>query len=247
MKALGINTKFAILDAGYLTNENMKEMFEAKISFVTRMRENLKLYKKIVSEHLPSLRCEDNLVSYNTRYACIKRAECEPVPGHRAYAYLGLDLSMTSLESAKLFERAGKNGISDTQVHRKMNSHGVFVLLSTRPIAKNGIQPLYYTRQQIEQVFDICKNNTNLLPLRIQSEDTLRGHLLLAFTASVVCKKFQEALKDTEYTPENALLALRNHKCKVFGDHVLTMEAAKRANALYKIFKIDIQHNYPLL
>jgi hypothetical protein len=96
-------------------------------------------------------------------------------------------------------------------------------------------------------VFDICKNGTNLLPLRIQPEDTLRGHLLLAFAASVVRKKLQEDLKDTEHTPENAFLALRNHKCKVFDDHVPTMEAAKRDNGLYKIFKINVQHNYPLL
>jgi hypothetical protein len=247
LKALGINTKFAILDAGYLTDENTKEMFEAGISFVTRMRENRRLYKEIVSEHLPSLRSEENFVSYNTRYAYIKRVECEPIPGRRAYAYLGLDLSMSSFESAKLFERAGKGRMSDAQVHRKMNTHGVFVLLSTRPVARDEILPLYYTRQQIEQVFDLCKNNTNLLPLRVQTEDTLRGHLLLAFVASVVCKKLQEDLKDTEYTPENALLALRNHKCKVFDDYVLTMEAAKRANDIYKKFKINVEHNYSFI
>jgi hypothetical protein len=247
LKAFGINTKFAILDAGYLTDENTKEMFDAGISFVTRMRENRRLYKEIVAEHLPTLRNEENFVSYNTRYAYIKRVECEPIPGRRAYAYLGLDLSMSSFESAKLFECAGKDRMSDAQVHRKMSTHGVFVLLCTRPVARDEILPLYYTRQQIEQVFDLCKNNTNLLPLRVQSEDTLRGHLLLAFAASVVCKKLQEDLKDTEYTPENALLALRNHKCKVFDDHVLTMEAAKRANDIYKKFKIKIEHRYDLM
>jgi hypothetical protein len=246
LKALGINTKFAILDAGYLTDENTKEMFEAGISFVTRMRENRKLYKEIVAEHLPSLKSEENFISYNTRYAYIKRIECELIPGYRAYAYLGLDLSMLSLESAKLFSRAEKDHMSDAQVHREMKTQGVFILLSTRPIAKDGILPLYYTRQQIEQVFDICKNNTNLLPLRIQSEDTLRGHLLLAFAASVICKKLQEDVKNTEYTPENALLALRNHKCKVFDNHILTMEAAKRANGIYKRFKLNIKHTYSL-
>jgi hypothetical protein len=34
------------------------------------------------------------------------------------------------------------------------------------------ILPLYYTRQQIEQIFDIGKNYADLLPLRVQSEDT---------------------------------------------------------------------------
>jgi hypothetical protein len=246
LKALNIDTRFAILDAGYVTEGNAREMFEAGISFVTRLRENLKLYKEIVAEHLPLLRNEENFVSYNARYAYIKRVDCELVSGYNAYAYLGLDLSMSSLESSKLFTRASREHMRNIDVHRAMNAHGVFVLISTRPIAKDKILPLYYTRQQIEQVFDICKNNTNLLPLRVQSEETLRGHLLLAFAAAVICRKLQEDLKDTEYTPENALLALRNHKCKVFEDHVLTLEAAKRANDIYKRFKLKIAHSYAL-
>jgi hypothetical protein len=246
LKALNIDTKFAILDAGYLTEENTQELFGAGVSFVTRLRENRKLYKEIVAGHLNTLRDEGNFVSYNTRYAYIKRVDCELIPGHNAYAYLGLDLSMSSLESSKLFIRASRNHMRDIDVHRAMNTHGVFVLVSTRPIAKDKILPLYYTRQQIEQVFDVCKNNTNLLPLRVQSEETLRGHLLLAFAAAVICRKLQEDLKDTEYTPENALLSLRNHKCKIFEDHVLTMEAAKRANDIYKKFKLKIAHSYGL-
>ena len=246
LKALNIDTKFAILDAGYLTDENTKEMFEAGISFVTRLRENRKLYNEIVAVHLPTLRGEENFVSYNTRYAYIKRVDCEPIPGYRAYAYLGLDLSMSSLESSKLFARASRDHMRDVDVHKAMSMHGVFVLISTRPIAVDKILPLYYTRQQIEQVFDICKNNTNLLPLRVHSEDTLRGHLLLAFAAAVICRMLQEDLKDTQYTPENALISLRNHKCKVYDDYVLTMESAKRANDIYKKFKIKVDHSYAL-
>jgi hypothetical protein len=222
-------------------------MFDAGISFVTRLRENWKLYREIVAGHLPSLRNEENFVSYNTRYAYIKRVGCEPAPGRAAYAYLGLDLSMSSLESSKLFMRASRDHMRDVDVHRAMSAHGVFVLLSTRPIAKDKILPLYYTRQQIEQVFDICKNNTNLLPLRVQSEETLCGHLLLAFAAAVIFKKLQGDLKDTACTPENALLSLRNHKCKIFEDHLLTLEAAKRANDIYKKFKLKIAHSYNLM
>ena len=91
----------------------------------------------------------------------------------------------------------------------------------------------------------VVQQGTNL-PLRVQSEDTLRGHLLLAFAAAVICRKLQEELKDTQYTPENALLSLRNHKCKVFDDHVLTMESAKRANDIYKRFKIKVDHVYAI-
>ena len=92
----------------------------------------------------------------------------------------------------------------------------------------------------------ICKNNSNLLPLRVHSEDTLRGHLLLAFATAVIYRKLQDNLKNTQYTPENAILSLRNHKCKVYDDFVLTMESAKRANDIYKMFNIKVDHLYDL-
>lgn len=56
---------------------------------------------------------------------------------------------------------------------------GVFILLSSEDMGAEEILPLYYTRQQIEQVFDIGKNNADLLPLRLQNEDAFRGHLML--------------------------------------------------------------------
>ncbi len=62
-----------------------------------------------------------------------------------------------------------------------MRGHGIFVLASSRPIAKGKVLGPYYTRNQIEQVFGICKDYTNMLPLRVQSEKTLRGHLILSF------------------------------------------------------------------
>ena len=246
LKAQNINTRFAILDAGYLTKENTEELLRNKISFVTRMRENSSLYQKLVEEHLPTLCSEENLVSYNSRYIYLKRIECELLPGRKGYAYLGMDLAMRSMEASKLFENAGSMKLTEAQVHQQLRRKGVFVLVATRPVAKEKILPLYYTRQQIEQVFDISKNNTNLLPLRVHDEDTFRGHLLLSFVAAIICKKLQDDLKETAFTPENALLALRNHKCKVFESEVITMEATKKANTLYKKFRIKVEHTYPI-
>jgi hypothetical protein len=124
-----------------------------------------------VEQHLNTLRVEENFISYNGRYAYIKRIECELIPGYRAYAYLGLDLAMSSIESSKLFACADRDHLRDADVHKAMHAHGVFILISTRPIAKEKILPLYYTRQQIEQVCDLCINNTKLLPIRVQTEE----------------------------------------------------------------------------
>lgn len=246
LKTLGINTKFAILDAGYLTEQNVRELYENKVSFVSRLQENRRLHKDLVEQYLPILREEENLVAYNGRYAYICRRECELLPGRRAYAYIGLDLAMQSMEATKLFDRASKAKLSESEIHNRLRTQGIFILISSRPIAKEKILPMYYTRQQIEQVFDICKNNANMLPLRVQSEKTLRGHLLLAFTASVVCRKLQEDLKATCFTPESAFLTLGNHKCKVYDGYVITQEAVAKQNALYKKFGVKVDDVYDI-
>lgn len=241
LKAYKIDTKFAVLDAGYLTEQNLNELFEAKVSFLSRMKENTSLYKNVVTENLDSLETAENLISYNGRYAYIKRVKAN-CWGHCVYAYLGRDLAMQSLESSKLYDRAEEKKMSTADVHRARSNHGLFVLVSSRPIAVDQILPKYYMRSQIEQVFDICKNNTNMLPLRVQSEETFRGHLLIAFMASVIVRMLQNDLAKSSYTPESALLALRNHKCKVFDDQILTMESAKKANEIYRIFKLKVPH-----
>lgn len=132
---------------------------------------------------------------------------------------------------------AEKKGFSDGDVYDIRINGGLFVVYSSQKIQKVEVLPDYYTRQQIEQVFDVCKNNTNMLPLRVQTEETLRGHLMLSFIAAIIVKTLQEKLKDTDMTPEGALMNLGNQKCKVFETKISTCEFVKKANNVIKFFK----------
>ena len=241
LKAHNVDTNFATLDAGYLTEENVRELFDAKISFLSRLRENTSLYKRVVEEHLSTLESKENIISFNGRYIYLKKIK-ENYWGHNVYVYLGRDLNMQSVESSKLYESADKKKLTPAQVHNARQSQGIFVLVSSRSIEVNDVMQKYYMRTNIEQMFDICKNYTNMLPLRVQKEETFRGHLMLSFISSVIVKLIQSKLSNSKYTPQSAFLNLRNHKCKVFDDYVLTMESAKRANDIYKFFGIMPPH-----
>ena len=184
----------------------------------------------------------ENLVTYNSRYAYIKRIDCEIGKSHKAYVYLCRDLAMKSIENSNLFTKAEKAGMKPQAVYDAMSEHGIFALVSSRPIAKEKILGTYYTRQQIEQVFDICKNYTNMLPLRVQTEETLRGHLMLSFIAAVIVKLLQKQIKGTPYSPIDVFTNLRNHKCKVFDDYLLTQESVKKANDIYKLMDLKVPH-----
>jgi len=240
LKQNGINTKFAILDAGYYSKDNVRTLYDNKISFITRLPEKLNLYKELLSEHLGDIQQKENFVNYNDRYLYVKCVEIpDVVDGHKGYAYIGLDIMRKDDEDRKLFGRAKDNKLTPAEVYDQMGHHGVFVILSSRRIATDKILPTYYTRQQIEQIFDIGKNYADMLPLRIQNEDTFRGHLLLTFISCVILKLIQDKLLKTRYNPISMFMNLRNQKCKVYENAVIPTEATKKMNDCYKLFKIE--------
>ena len=240
LKQNGVNTKFAILDAGYYSKENARRLYKNNISFLTRLPETNGLYKELIRDHLSTLECRENFISYSDRYLYMKRVEIpDVIDGNRGYAYIGLDIARRSDESRKLFKRAGSAELSDDEVFNRMEKQGVFIILSSRKFAPNKILPTYYTRQQIEQVFDIGKNYADMLPLRVQTEKTFRGHLLLTFISCVILKMIQDKLLKTKYNPISLFMNLRNQKCKVYEDEIIPTEATKIMNNCYKVFKID--------
>ena len=46
--------------------------------------------------------------------------------------------------------------------------------------------------------------------------------------------------------PESMLLSLRNQKCKVFDDRVITCEFMKNANLISKMFKYNLPVEIPI-
>ena len=245
LKEQGVNTKSAILDAGYYTSYNTQELFEHGISFITRLKENLKLYKKLVGDHLNTLEAKENLIEYNSRYVYIKCVACQ-LDGHPVYAYVGLDIERKAFESRGTFRRAKDKKMDTSQVFDTIQKQGVFILIANTRIASDKILPLYYTRQQIEQIFDIGKNYADMLPLRVHSEETFRGHLLLTFIVTVVMKMIQDTLKNTHITPMSLFLNLRNQKCKVYDDKIITQEAFKKAIDCYKAFGFTCPVTIPI-
>ncbi|MDA3822898.1 MAG: transposase [Bacteroidales bacterium] len=86
LKQQGVNTKFAILDAGYYSDENIQSLYDNNISFITRLKANRRIYKELIAQYLPSIEQKENLVSYNTRYAYIQCVPCNLIEGQSANA-----------------------------------------------------------------------------------------------------------------------------------------------------------------
>ena len=127
---------------------------------------------------------------------------------------------------------------------------GLFALLSSVELEPAEILPVYYIRQQIEQVFDVSKNYADILPLRVANERTLNGHLFLCFIATVVMQKLlqdtmKKRKKKSRLNQFGIFMSLRNHKSKVFDHMLVPYTAAAENNELYKMFDIKVPVRIP--
>ena len=249
LKSQGIDTNFTLCDSGYYNDGNVDDLYENNITFMTRLGCNRKLYKDLISKYACSIEeSNDNLISYNNRFVYVKTEPCMIgfKSQYKAYAYVCKDLGRKNDEERKLFIRAMRDKMSNSDVAEARKNLGMFVLISSDSIGKEHVLPLYYMRQQIEQIFDIGKNEANLLPLRSHNEKTFRGHLLLTFISTVIVKMMQETLRNSVLTPRSVLFNLANQKCKVYDNNIVTMEAFKKANDSYKAFGIECPVTIPL-
>jgi hypothetical protein len=62
----GIDVDYAIVDAGYYSEKNVRELQEAMIAFITRLKPNLKLYKALVADHFKDIGKSKYLVKYQS-------------------------------------------------------------------------------------------------------------------------------------------------------------------------------------
>lgn len=250
LKQYGVDTNFAITDAGYLSEDNINVFFEMSVSFLARLQPNRVLFKKIVKDHLAQTQKDGLLVKQNHRLVRVKKIPCtlnektnnngEVIrEGHKAYAYLCVDEQRSALEKLSLIQKVADGSMSTQDYEKKMENAGIFVLVSKRSIRADKILELYYTRQEIEQVFDFGKNYAGLLPLSVRTEETFRGHMILTFIATVLVKMLSQSLQSTRYPVKPTLANLATHQCTDINGRFITMEPNKNARLAYEAVGVD--------
>lgn len=240
MGVLDIGIDYCILDAGYYNDLIFDQFAFADIDFMTRVNSGHGIYEKLVNDHAGSLARPENLVRFNDRMLYVKQVPCRvgTKSDVQSYAYICKDISRSFDEDERLFSGIKDDSFNADEIFSRMEQSGLFVILTTRNIHTDEILPAYYTRQQIEQLFDIEKNYSHLVPARVHSEKTLRGHLLLSFMSATLVRMLQIDLGKTEYDPKKLFLNLRNQKCKVYSTQIITAEPVKKVNDYYRKFKI---------
>ena len=78
----------------------------------------------------------------------------------------------------------------------------------------------------MEKAYSYSKDDLSLLPLRVHSEETLRGYLFIIFLSLIVYMEVQKEIGSVEMS----LDILRNLKCKVFEKEIVIQELTKDHN-----------------
>ena len=84
------------------------------------------------------------------------------------------------------------------------------------------------------------------MPLFIEKEETLRGHLLLTFIAIAVLQTLQLEIRASKYSIDAVLSNMANQHAKIFQRVVIpSSEPTKVQNDIYKLLKVHPAKDYP--
>ena len=247
----GVSVRHAILDAGYFSEKNAAGLFESGIPFMTRLAPNKTAFKDAAAGNMDDLMSQKYACRYGERLVFVKKVPVN-VCGHEAYVYLCIDEDMYLMQHKKTILNALDDKKDSDETDAAIKRLGAFAILTSEEVPEDKLLPMYYTRQQVEQVFDISKNYADLLPIRVQSEQAFAGHLLICFMATAIMQKLQQELlkrrskKAKSLNAESIFSYLRNQKCKVYKDYDIPQEPRKEVNAIYDIFKVQVPYKIPL-
>ena len=227
LKKYKITNVFIYMDAGFFSEDNIKELQENNIHFLTRLPQLRILYKNIIKAEVKSLEAVENIVRYGKRGLFIKQIAIE-LFGKRAYAYVVMDPQRKGRELTRYMINLAdeKDEHNPDELSFDLLNKGVMVLVSSFKLSNEEVVPAYYVRQTAEKLFGFSKDDISLLPLRVHSEEAVRGFLLLQFLSLIVFDDLKKIL-GKDYTCEEALLIMRNLKCKIYPDEILVSEATR--------------------
>ncbi len=239
LKKYDIKSSFALVDAGFYSEDNIKELYTEKIDFLTRLPSRRTLYKDLIKEAVPDIETFKNAVKYGDRILFIKQKKVN-LFGNEGYAHIVLDPERKGRETKKLLINAIEDKESDEEnVEFELLKSGAMILVSSFEIKRNEVVPLYYMRQMVEKLIGFAKDDLDLIPLRVHKEETLRGYLILIFITLTILVLLKKEIGD-EYTVEEALLTMRNLKCKVYDTELIVQELAKQQKEVVEKLNIIV-------
>lgn len=233
---------FIYHDAGFFSEDNIKEYYTNNINFLTRLPASRTLYKELINEEAKLLESISNGTKYGKRGLFVKEKTID-LFGKKAYAYIVLDPKRKGREIERfLLENMDDKKKSREEQEYDFINNGIMILVSSFTIPKEDVVPAYYVRQTAEMLFGFSKDDLGILPLRVHDELRLNGFLFLQFLTLILFVELKNKL-GKKHTVEEMILTLKKLKCKVYEKNILISELTKEQKQITEKLSILVPKN----
>ena len=231
LRAFGIKETYIYTDAGFFSEENIREMYNHQLQFLTRLPAGRIIFKELMKTELEGLELSPNRVKYGKRGLFVKQKKIK-LFDHEAYAHIVLDPKRKGRELSRLVSDSLEDKTAKTEdLDYQFQTAGIMVLISSFDIPKEEVVPAYYVRQTAEVLFGFSKDDLDLVPLRVHSEQAIRGFLFLQFMTLIAFTQIKKKLSK-EYSVDEALNHMKNLKAKVYDNEILISELTKEQKVI---------------
>jgi transposase len=181
---LGIDKITFIMDRGFFSEENVKEMYRKGINFVIPTRKNSFLYEKIkktMNEH------------FFYRERLIK---CSKKRWSIFYLYVYEDNDLKNEEERILYKEKDENKIEYNEFRERLSRAGRILIISNLNKNPEEIFEMYKSRDIVEKHFDIAKNMLRSDVMYLRDDYSVFGHIFVSFLSLYGYCKIENMLRE---------------------------------------------------
>jgi len=219
IRELDIRNKLLLLDRGFFSEDVFLFLEDRKISYLIPARRNSHYYDTRI--HLNGhFRYHGRLIKCGSRMVGNK------------YLYLFEDQVLLFEEQNTLYEKLDAEKITKNELQEDLKKAGRILILSNKEMSEKEAYELYKRRETVEKRFDTYKSTLSADRLYLQDNESVFGHVFIAFLSLFAYCKLEMLLKKANLNKKMTTIDLLFEFSKVyhidFGEEGRVMEVPKK-------------------
>jgi hypothetical protein len=240
LKSYGLQVEKSIVDAGFYSRANVLLFYKHNIPFVTRLVAHTKIYKNLVNQYGQDLSKTGKALFNDERLLYGRHVEIN-LHGRPCNAYILEDFNRRNSEIYQKEYRSEFGKTKSKNTSKDSNHPGTFIILSSEYFPLKNILKFYYCRQNVEQCIDTTKNNANLVPPRVHSFESYRGHVLGCYLSTTVYQIINTLLDNCKFNASRALFAMNRLSINLENGKPYSIEERRpEANIIINKLKLEL-------
>ena len=136
------------------------------------------------------------------------------------------------------------------RIKEKITRFGYFILATNNDFDKEDILTKYRSKDQVEKVFDLMKNEMDGARLRAHSQYNIDARLFIKFISLIIQSEIIRIMREADlfkkYTVRELLSELKKVKYSRINDEIFISEVSKKNRKIFEAFQIDFNeiHRY---